>query len=388
MSTTLEVENLSEDNKKSNFRSQRIKLNGKQATTPIKAIDGAKVGGKDAVSSKAHGLFEVFKQIGPERIEKLCKNDDALTEYSRGLRGTYAKAEQNELRMLFMKYDGEKAFPSSKENGLLTDLAHSYSDITPIPIVNVKIDDKNFQQYLNYIKEAYTLISRQNHKPIMGTIQMMPRDLLPKVLDYYLSVGINAVCIDFNGQTPDHLKMRPILTHLGGKNALENSLLYLLNTKYGRAQKNVPVLPAKDFVAYGYGADILGCSHTFPKLPKSIWDRLNMLSEKEKRKKNAKRIFIKKDYGYHTVGSRNELEAIYPKETAVRFERVLDSSQNDAKKLFNMEQQAIEATEIRKRLNSLDKKESILDYILTKEQAKKEIGHFKRKPIQSSLFQF
>ena len=42
MTTHLEIETLSNDNGKSLFRSQRVKLNGKEAITPLKALDPAK----------------------------------------------------------------------------------------------------------------------------------------------------------------------------------------------------------------------------------------------------------------------------------------------------------------------------------------------------------
>jgi len=103
----------------------------------------------------------------------------------------------------------------------------------------------------------------------------------------------------------------------------------------------------------------------FEKMKKAISDQ----------QQNKKRIFIKNDYGYYKTADRRGIESIYPSDTKIKLDRIFDESQTSWQKLFNMEQQAIEASTIRKRLNSLDRNETILSYIGKKEQIKKEMKH-------------
>ena len=92
---------------------------------------------------------------------------------------------------------------------------------------------------------------------------------------------------------------------------------------------------------------------------------------------NKKRIFIKSDYGYYKTSTKEEIFSIYPHDTGIKLDDILHDPQNKQQKLFNMEQQSLEANTIRTRLNSLDSNESILEYIGEKTRIKNEIQHLK-----------
>ena len=68
-----------------------------------------------------------------------------------------------------------------------------------------------------------------------------------------------------------------------------------------------------------------------------------------------------------------ELESVYPDDTRIMLTNIIRVPRKTWQKLFNMEQQALEASEIRKRLGELKSNDTILDYIKDKSQVVKEI---------------
>ena len=94
-----------------------------------------------------------------------------------------------------------------------------------------------------------------------------------------------------------------------------------------------------------------------------------------KQQENRKRIFIKSDYGYYKTSTKDEISSMYPNDTGSSSTTYYTIHKNNQQKLFNMEQQSLEAGTIRERLNSQDGNETILEYIREKTRIKNEIRH-------------
>ncbi len=374
MTTHLEIESLADDNGKSLFRSQRVKINGKEAITPLKALDTTKFRSNTKLNKNAYGFSEIYRKIGSDKINQLLTDADEHDRYSRELTRIFNRSHSTDLNICVLKFSPNtpNQFPSRSDIELLTDIAHSFSDITPIPLPGVKIDKTNFSSYMSYLQLCYDTIEEFNNKPIMGTIPRLPRELYPKLLDFYAKNQITSFCFDFDGRTPDHLKLRPIIRHLKTKKILEQTLIYGINAKPGKTLKNINVIPSKDFTAYGFGLDILGENHIGPK-----GYNPNLQISDDKKLENRKRIFIKSDYGYYKTTTGEEIRESYPNDTAIKLDDMLHEQQSTLQKLFNMEQQSLEAGKIRSDLNILDKNETILTYIEGKEYARNEISRFK-----------
>lgn len=380
MTTHLDIETVSDDNQKSLFRSQRVKLSGKSAVTPFRVLDPSKFRTDADLNRKAFGFNEIYKEINSERIGLLQKSAIEHDRFDRELVNLSRRGQNSDLGICLVKFvsKGTNPFPVAKEIEFLTDVSHSYSDVTPLPLIDARIDESNFQRYLTFVKSSLDAIEELNQKPIMGVLPNIPRELYPKLLDFYFKNDINAFCFDFNGQTPDHLKLRPILRHLNKNKALGKSLIYVVNAKPGRVLKNSIIIPSKDFIAYGFGLDILGESHVGLRRPKEFFEK--MKSALATQQANKKRIFIKSDYGYYKTSEKSEVESVFPPDTKISLDRILGDDQKTWQKLFNMEQQAVEAAEIRKRLGELDPKETILDYVKEKTQIQKEMKHLQNGP--------
>jgi hypothetical protein len=380
MTTHLSVETISDDNQKSLFKSKRVKLSGKEAITPLRALDPSKFRTDIALNKKAFGLNEVYRSLDSEKIAALRKDSNEHDIFASVLANHVKRSQPNDLNLCVIRYSSKNPnpLPTTKEIEFVTDVAHSFSDITPLPIINIEIDASNFVRYLDCLKTCYDTIEELNHKPIMGVIPNLPPELYSKLLDFYLKKDITSFYVDFDGKTPNHLKLRPILRFLNTKGMLGKSLIYGINAKPGMVLKNTNVIPSKDFIAYGYGIDALGESHVGAKRPKEFWEKMKKAVDTQQ--PNKKRIFIKTDYGYYKTSAKEDVSGLYPNDTRIKLDNIINDTQNNWQKLFNMEQQAIEAETIRRRLNSLDKNETILDYIKKKTQIQKELKHLESGP--------
>ena len=145
MTTHLEIETLSNDNNKSLFRSQRIKLNGKEVITPLKSIDHAKIRSSISLNDAAFGCNEVYRQLNSARISAYQEDQYKHDQFSRTM-SNLIKNSSNDLNICLIKFspNNDNMFPSQAETEFLTDVAHSFSDIVSMPIVDIKIDRNNF----------------------------------------------------------------------------------------------------------------------------------------------------------------------------------------------------------------------------------------------------
>lgn len=375
MTTHLEIETVSNDNNKSLFRSQRVRSNGKEAVTPLKALDPTKFRTKIRLNMDALGFNEIYKKIDSDSIARLQNDSNEHDRFSRVMLNLSEKNQPSDLNVCLVKFSSKKTpFPSKTEIEFLTDVAHSFSDITPIPMIDKKIEISNFSKYLDCLRSCYNTIEELNNKPIMGTLPNLPAILYPKLLEFYIERQISAFCFDFSGGTPHHLKLRPVMRYLKTNGLLDKTLIYGINAKPGKALKNTNIIPSKDFIAYGFGLDILGENHVGLKLPREALEKMKKAIGEQQA--NKKRIFIKSNYGYYKTSIEKEISNLYPSDTGIKLHDILDDSSQTQQKLFNMEQQSLEAGKIRERLNSLDGNETILTYIEKKAQIKSELKHF------------
>ena len=374
MTTHLQIENISDDNNKSLFRSQRIKTNGKELVTPIRALEPNHFRPDTAINSDAFGVAEIYRELSPAQISTIIKDASAHDKFARSITTLSNRKKPSDIQFCFTNFRNDaNPFPQYIETEVITDIAHSFSDITPIPILDTEITESNFDKYLRYITDCCNAIEELNHQPIMGALPNLPRSAYPKLIDTYLERGINSFYFDFHGSSPNPLKMRPVLRHLTQKKVLEDTFIYAINARPGRILKNSIVIPAKDFLAYGYHIDVLGGNHTRLKLPKVFFEKMRLAVAQNQ--KNKKRVFIRSDYGYYKTEKESEVSDVFPKTTSVSLRQIMSDETRSFQNLFNMEQQALEAKSLGKLLGELDTGESVIDYIKQKNQIQTELKH-------------
>lgn len=104
MTTNLEIENISADNQKSLFRSQRIKLGGKVATTPFRSLDRSKFRSDVPLNKDAFGFNELYRELDSQRITSLQRDSNKLDRFARELKNASRKGQTSDLTICVYKY--------------------------------------------------------------------------------------------------------------------------------------------------------------------------------------------------------------------------------------------------------------------------------------------
>jgi hypothetical protein len=385
----LKISCLSDDNGNSSFRAQRIRLAGKEAITPCRSLEPTRLRSKVPIDLGDFRFLEVYREVSGEQALTIHKDSSAHDEFSARTRILANSAPPESVRICIVKYvpDAVAQWPDENAVHLLADVAHSYSDLVPIPAVQQRIELANYGKFETFVRDAYRSIERLNNKPVMGYLPLLPREAYPRILRFYLEQGIRSFYFDFEGRMPDHLKLRPLLAFLAEKRELESSILYGLNARPGKFLRNARVIPSKDFIAHGYGMDVLGGRHTRPPFappptPGGRATRLNGAIQDQAG--NRRRLFLPADYGYHQLSSPSSSGGSYPRDSRVPMNAIFADESGSLEKLFNMEQHAKESVNLGRKLCHLGKKESILDYVSTKSQARSELPRL-RKRAQATL---
>lgn len=349
------------------YKTQKIKVGNKTIETPGKAIDIRKMPTNLKFSEEIRDIKEIYRTFTADSIKQASSTNKEQEINGQLTRYRIRDSTPNQITLTFSEFDG-KYFPNEKEIELLTDINYSNSDITPLPLVpNICkiITTETIHTFKDYLKTAIKKIEELNHQPIMGIIPLsIPRDFLPDILEVYENEGINAFCVDFQGGTVSSAssKIRQLHRLLNHKRMLENSLLYTLNLSSGKLIKDKEIIPARDILSFGMGFDVIGGQHIKPRLPPSVWKRINELKNVEE---NKTRLFNKSDYGYYKI-SRSAVHQIYPKDSKVPISWLQNVKTNkNVDKVFNMEQQAIESRYLREILNENIKP---LKYVEAKKQ--------------------
>ena len=368
--TSADIEQVSNDNGRSHFRSQRVKISGRGLATPAKALEPTRLFGTSGFDTSPFQFVEGFRTLDPEGLAECMKSANALEEANAKLRQQCAKGPPGAARLAFVNYrlGSPLQWPKKAEVELLTDLAYANSDIVPIPIPDSPIALSQIPRFRTYIGDAFTAIERLNNKPVMGLLPTkMPREGIRSLLKWYGERGVNCFCVDFAGMMPDHLKVRSFTAQLAELEMLTGSLLYGINARAGKFVKAANAIPARDFFVYGLGLDVLGGSHKASMVPPAA---------RGKRRRASHRVFSAATYGYHKLETASQG---LPIAGPFKPETILSDPSGRVGRLYNMEAQRKESGALASRLGKLDKKGTILSYVKQKALAVPELDHFRKE---------
>lgn len=364
------------------YRSQTIRANNKEIVTPIKAVDVNKLDNDTSISTKVHGITEIYFGLNNNRILNHLQGKEHTLDYSLNRIDKRIRNPESEIKLCFFEYK-EHEIPTDKEIGFMVDQAYVHSDITPIPMLqdfvdkvsNVSIinkkkkyspNEKKFNQFLKYVKKSIETIEQRNNKPIMGYVPDYPYGF-HELIELYVNNGINTFYYDAHGSSPITVKgtLRTLLRELTANETLENSFVHMINPNYGRAGKDSAYIPAKDILGFGVGIDSLGEKHIQWKPTKEIAEEL------KKNPDNRSRLFDKNTYGYLKTSDTDLIDGFYPNDSGVDIEKFKTGKKpsNKIQNSFNVEQLALESMKLKERIN---KDQKILKYIESKKNVKEE----------------
>lgn len=336
------------------LRSLQVRIGDKDLKTPAKAIATNSFYKDTSFPKELCDLQELFLKFDEESLVKKDQDIKFSSEKNRQLKREKERANCcPHFCLLEFKNKGENwRYPTEKEIEILTNVAYSHSDITPIPSIpkaarNLNVE--NFDAFVEYLDSCYENIEIRNKKNIMGyipaTVSLFGRELI----NYYLDKGINAYYVDFDGRMiTNYIDMlNAMKRELAKRGYEENHLFHFVNASYGKSINDQKVLSARDILGFGYGLDSLGGTHSGPRRSPEVYEKLKAMKDISR---NTKRLLNVEDYGYYRFDLVKEnLESIYPADALISREELNTSNKSRLEKylkIVNLQQQCIEADKL------------------------------------------
>lgn len=367
------------------FTHKEIRVEGKRVETPAKSISIQKSTKKDRISSEARGFNEIYFQVTPEGLY------EAQNSYDSPLRKKLTKAlnktNSDEINLIFANFQSTKEMMRDNLE-YLHDLLYSTSDFVTIPLMPellsaIKDDGRgtasiHFDTYMNNIHNFVEISRQLGNKPVMGVIPSLPRAFINRIIDFYMNEGIHAYAFNFNGRTVTAEQqltdmVAPLMRNIAMEDRQEDVLLYALNAHRGRSSDEGDYIPARDFMSFGFGMDILGDKHTGGNLPPH-------LLEKMKNSDPTFRLFDRRAYFYQNH-EYDQLAHFLPDQTGLNKRRILDNPSYGYRlaTLLNGEQQALEAKNLQLYIDEDRVTESIERRVGVKNEDVRSMQDTKRK---------
>ena len=371
------------------LKKQEVNIGGKKFQSPIKTIDASKLRSDIQIVDKVKGLNEVCKFFNEKRLKEYITGVRDESSINGELNRKIGKTKPETATICFVGYEDPK-FPEEKGINFLMNLAHEFSDATPLPLMPklFKNDERDFvtklEDYKKFMKNCIDSINRLNNKPILGIIpEIIPSGYVADLVNFYYENDITAFVYDFKGKISGGMrtKIREMMIAFKELDLLEKSFLYAINASTGKMIKEAPVVRAEDILTFGFGFDALGDQHVRRAFPPDV---ARMLRERMKTQKPLIRLFNDKDYGYYKTSDLSILENIYPEdETSIPFDdfKVHNVKFKSSQGLFNSERIGIEAIKYQSLIKEAPSKTSnyfkIKKYV--REKDVKDLGKFRKE---------
>jgi len=344
------------------YKSMKIATHGREATTPVKAVDLSKIRAKIGFDRENLGINEIHKpayakdqiyssgaKAGKIRIHSIKRmNDDPKLQeqFESQLIFLKNKAREKDITMCILDYHGDH-YPNEDEIQFLADMSYVYSDLVPFPVIsNTKTitSQEEFSQYLAFLKRYLEILNALNDRPIIGIIPKIGRTYMDSLFNFYHDNDINAFYFDFECKQPLklHANITKFLRKLKEEDMIEKSFLHSTNLYSGRFLVSDYVINAKDILSFGLGFDSMGRNMRKPP-PVGVIEKIPPQQERRFR------LFNKDDYGYYQL-KPEKIKDIFPKDTKIQLDDFLNThiSKYDLQHSFNMEQQGLESIKLRK----------------------------------------
>lgn len=374
------------------IRSEKLKINNKTLRTPIKAVNMPSLRNDVPLNPAVKGVNEIFKTLKCEDIKKFCSGEKDESRIYKSINTPLNKTDKNnEVNICFIQIPDLK-LPENKEIDFVTNISYINSDITPLPLVQglFKGDDgvKDFEIFIDFMKDSIDSINRLNNKPILGIIPgAMSSYFVDILIEFYHENDITSFAFDFQGKVYGNYEsqIREMMTKILELDISNESFLYSCNTQRGTVTKGSTIIQGKDIVVYNYGFDVMGDSHVKRSFPPDV---AQDMKDRSKNEMNI-RLFNSDDYGHYKFSDLNVIKEIYPyDETNIElnsFNPFINKKRAaDSQKLFNSERIGLELLKYKRMLNH---SESTYEYINTKEQVRSYLEKFKdyRKDLDKLL---
>ena len=374
------------------IKSEKLKINKKTIKTPIKSFDMTKLRTDTEVSSLVKGSNEIFKIFNAKDIEKYAEGSESTEKIYKDLNKHYNKTSGGEINFCFTMVKNYNSL-EEKEIDILTNIAYSKSDATPLPIFEKIFSrensaiETNYTDFIDLMQKSIDSINRLNNKPILGIIpSSVPDALVPYIVEFYYDNDITSFAYDFEGKTHAGLygKLRELMISIIKLDILNESFIYSLNTQRGKVTRGTNVTKGNDILVYNFGFDIMGDNHIPQKFPPHVAKAIKERS-KSSEENPIIRLFNTEDYGHYKHDNLNSASEMYPfNETSIPFENFesdIVAKRDMSQRLFNSERIGFE---LLKYQNLIRESDSTVNYLKTKDQINNDLDYLQsfRKDIK------
>jgi len=355
-------------------RNTVLKIGNKHVLTPCRALHLREKKECEAVGvtdSSIRGLNEIYRRLKYNTLHKLETDVFYQEQFNASIINSLRKIPwQVELTLLFIEYDSQKQIPTDKQIEYLFDLIYNLPLDTLIPPI---LRDISPAAYLDFLNKFFQFAGSYNRKPTFGLIPYGSHRDLRMILEFYLRRGITLFAMDLRGRHPFLVstqlgmitrKLQEIREEHG-----EEGYLHGFNVGSGRALRTLEISPAKDILSFYSGFDSFGASHVPLKLTPDLYRRLGTHA-----KTPPIRFFNREDYGYYREDIAN-VEGVFTSRGDLISEigsinRISDMNKKRMfQRILNAREQALEAKNIRKKIQEKELK----NYLESKSRVKREI---------------
>jgi len=339
----LEVSTLQVD-ERTFYGVKKVNIRGKSIDTPKKSVNLENL--REDIGIHAELLGEIYKPFDRERIESLIMDEEKQLKFNYDMNKLVKKAQLFSVEMMIFIPGLGYLNPSENELTFIIATQKQYSDFYVVPTVErlnklMKSGSFSIQDYINLIKDYLSLLEGYPEKAVMGMVPInIPYQFIGDLMSFYLDKGIESFCIDVGGRVALSLAQQIIEVQ---RTLLKNKIdafIHATNINIGRAKKGSNVITAKDVLSFGLGFDSIGDNHLRPYIRDAIKNPgMNL------------RLFDKDAYGYHKIQEVREIMEIYPADSRVKPEYLLDDSlyrRRKAQTTFNYEQIGMETERLRR----------------------------------------
>ncbi len=339
----LEVSTLQVD-ERTFYGVKKVNIRGKSIDTPKKSVNLENL--REDIGIHAELLGEIYKPFDRERIESLIMDEEKQVKFNYDMNKLVKKAQLFSVEMMIFIPGLGYLNPSENELTFIIATQKQYSDFYVVPTVErlnklMKSGSFSIQDYINLIKDYLSLLEGYPEKAVMGMVPInIPYQFIGDLMSFYLDKGIESFCIDVGGRVALSLAQQIIEVQ---RTLLKNKIdafIHATNINIGRAKKGSNVITAKDVLSFGLGFDSIGDNHLRPYIRDDIKNPgMNL------------RLFDKDAYGYHKIQEVREIMEIYPADSRVKPEYLLDDSlyrRRKAQTTFNYEQIGMETERLRR----------------------------------------
>ncbi len=323
---------------------KKLNIRGKSTDTPKKTVNLENL--REDIEIHAEFLGEIYKTFDKERIRLLIEDEEKQVKINYNMNNLVKKAQHFSVEIMMFIPGLAYSNPSENELTFIIATQKQYSDFYIVPTVerlNKLMKNSNFtiQDYISLIKNYLNLLEGYPEKAVMGMVPInIPYQYIGELMSIYIDRGIESFCIDVGGRTALSLTQQIIEVQRSLAKDKIDAFIHATNINIGRAKKGSNTITAKDVLSLGLGFDSIGDNHLRPYIRDAIKNPVINL-----------RLFDKDAYGYHKIQEAREIKEIYPVDSGVKPEYLLDDSlyrRRKAQATFNYEQIGMETERLRK----------------------------------------